>query len=415
MSRRLVYGGDGTRRPAGRTRRRTRRCGASAGTSARCCSKSGRAAAWHTYRLPKGSYTYDPAHGWFTEWPRIRDIGGGALLLNMHGTFFDFPVDVLSGRTRRNPSARHASSLHDRLLRMEWPRRPCRRRHLHPSESAGGEAAVEPAFRHARRSWGPTSARGAAGAASGSTTCQGRSAERSDSRRRLCGALPAPDDMASKAELTFSLEVDARGDGNWQEWKTARVPADGYLAVAVTEDVPGDWLRVKVDRESTVTAFLPSTDSARRRRRLHAAFREPRPRDRGRRVERRADSPGGLLSRSAVPRASGGRRRTERRRSLLRGQRTPAVHARRTRRRRSPSSTRRPSPRLTARSTRLRSSSSTPTAAAGVCRRVALAPSMRPAFAVCAKSCRSATSRISTGSSMRFPVRARRRCLTFCA
>ena len=47
--------------------------------------------AWRTYRLPKGSYTYDPAHGWFTEWPRIRDIGGGALLLNMHGTFFDFP------------------------------------------------------------------------------------------------------------------------------------------------------------------------------------------------------------------------------------------------------------------------------------------------------------------------------------
>ena len=29
--------------------------------------------AWHTYRLPKGSYTYDPTHGWFTEWPRIRD------------------------------------------------------------------------------------------------------------------------------------------------------------------------------------------------------------------------------------------------------------------------------------------------------------------------------------------------------
>ena len=48
--------------------------------------------AWHTYRLPKGSYTYDPTHGWFTEWPRIRAIGDGPLLLNMHGTFFDFPA-----------------------------------------------------------------------------------------------------------------------------------------------------------------------------------------------------------------------------------------------------------------------------------------------------------------------------------
>ena len=31
----------------------------------------------------------------------------------------------------------------------------------------------------------------------------------------------------SKAELTFSLEADASGDGNWREWKTARVPAEG--------------------------------------------------------------------------------------------------------------------------------------------------------------------------------------------
>lgn len=49
------------------------------------------AGAWHTYRLPKGSHSYDGAHGWNTEWPRIRDIGGDELLMTMHGTFWRFP------------------------------------------------------------------------------------------------------------------------------------------------------------------------------------------------------------------------------------------------------------------------------------------------------------------------------------
>jgi hypothetical protein len=49
---------------------------------------------WHTYRLPKGSHSYDGAHGWNTEWPRIRDVsadGKGSLLMTMHGTFWNFP------------------------------------------------------------------------------------------------------------------------------------------------------------------------------------------------------------------------------------------------------------------------------------------------------------------------------------
>lgn len=56
---------------------------------------------WHTYRLPKGSHSYDGAHGWNTEWPRIRDITSSSgiadssskqpMLMTMHGTFWNFP------------------------------------------------------------------------------------------------------------------------------------------------------------------------------------------------------------------------------------------------------------------------------------------------------------------------------------
>ncbi|MFM8904992.1 MAG: hypothetical protein ACKOIB_07070, partial [Verrucomicrobiota bacterium] len=48
---------------------------------------------WTNYRLPKGSHSYDGAHGWNTEWPRIRDIGEeGSRLMTMHGLFWRFPA-----------------------------------------------------------------------------------------------------------------------------------------------------------------------------------------------------------------------------------------------------------------------------------------------------------------------------------
>ena len=46
---------------------------------------------WTYYRLPKASHCYDGAHGWNTEWPRIRDVGEDDLLATMHGTFWKFP------------------------------------------------------------------------------------------------------------------------------------------------------------------------------------------------------------------------------------------------------------------------------------------------------------------------------------
>ena len=52
---------------------------------------------WTSYRLPKGSHSYDGAHGWNTEWPRIRDIGEeGSRLMTMHGLFWKFPAGFSS-------------------------------------------------------------------------------------------------------------------------------------------------------------------------------------------------------------------------------------------------------------------------------------------------------------------------------
>lgn len=49
------------------------------------------ATGWSFYRLPKSSHSYDGAHGWNTEWPRIREIGGEDFLMTLHGAFWRFP------------------------------------------------------------------------------------------------------------------------------------------------------------------------------------------------------------------------------------------------------------------------------------------------------------------------------------
>lgn len=46
---------------------------------------------WSFYRLPKASHSYDGAHGWNTEWPRIRNVGTES----QPGLFNDDARDVL--------------------------------------------------------------------------------------------------------------------------------------------------------------------------------------------------------------------------------------------------------------------------------------------------------------------------------
>ncbi|MFG0265018.1 MAG: sulfatase-like hydrolase/transferase [Rhodopirellula sp. JB055] len=55
---------------------------------------------WHTYLLPKAAYCNDASHGWYTEWPRIREITGGRWMMDMHGMFFDFPKGFSVGNSK---------------------------------------------------------------------------------------------------------------------------------------------------------------------------------------------------------------------------------------------------------------------------------------------------------------------------
>ena len=79
---------------------------------------------WTQYRLPKASHCYDGAHGWNTEWPRIREagLGDGALLATMHGTFWRFP----SGFSPATPEGIRPISTYLRVIGdfCYWPEAP---------------------------------------------------------------------------------------------------------------------------------------------------------------------------------------------------------------------------------------------------------------------------------------------------
>lgn len=58
---------------------------------------------WAFYRLPKASNSYDGAHGWNTEWPRIRNIGTAEnpdYMMTMHGMFWSFPSEFTEDNSK---------------------------------------------------------------------------------------------------------------------------------------------------------------------------------------------------------------------------------------------------------------------------------------------------------------------------
>lgn len=70
---------------------------------------------WTRFRLPKASYTHDHPSGWYTEWPRIRDVGlEDGCLMSHHGMIFlvpkTFSADDPSGIT---PLATHHKMIVD--------------------------------------------------------------------------------------------------------------------------------------------------------------------------------------------------------------------------------------------------------------------------------------------------------------
>jgi len=218
---------------------------------------------WSEFRLPKGSHSYDGAHGWNTEWPRIRDVGEASLLMTMHGTFWDFPRTFSAGTTagivpRSNylrvvgDFARWGDRIVfgcDDVARSQF----LNKRRAHGSIAGPGQShsnlwSVDP---ESLDHLGPALGRGAV------WLDEDVEAE-SPSDPFLFGGYDQRGVHLSHGEDTtrsFVLEIDVRGDGDWSELEKVDVEPRGYAWEPFDDELPGAWVRVRLEEAATnVTA-----------------------------------------------------------------------------------------------------------------------------------------------------------------
>jgi len=210
---------------------------------------------WSFYRLPKGSHSYDGAHGWNTEWPRIRDIGEDNYLMTMHGTFWKFPktftpensagisphsnyLKVIGDFCRWND---HIVMGCDDTAKAEFLNKRRAKGKLLAPQSQSNLWFVKPAQ---LSSFGPVIGRGSVWE---NQTVQ---ANQPSDPYLFSGYDLRALHLSHQAEqpVTFALEVDKKGDGNWTPLKKIQVPAKGYVFTGFTAEETGTWIRISSDQ-----------------------------------------------------------------------------------------------------------------------------------------------------------------------
>lgn len=211
---------------------------------------------WHAFRLPKTSHCYDGAHGWNTEWPRIRDIGEKDLLMTMHGAFWRFPKTFSATNTAGlAPRASYLKVIgdfcrwQDRLVlggddtaKNEFLNRRRAKGTLAAPKSQSNLWFIDP---NQLDHLGPVIGRG------GVWVTEDVPADTTSEPFLLQGYARRGLHLAQQGETaaTFVLEVDERGNGNWTKSRAVTVPARGYRWLELSEN--GVWMRLRSPRPLT--------------------------------------------------------------------------------------------------------------------------------------------------------------------
>ncbi|MEM6377163.1 MAG: hypothetical protein AAF705_03060 [Bacteroidota bacterium] len=214
--------------------------------------------AWSTFLLPKATYNNDPGHGWFTEWPRIREIHDGKFMMDMHGMFYDFPSTFSSKNTAGiRPIGSHLRYIPDFTY---WNGKIV----LATDEVSiqGNPIAGQPQsnlwfgdFRELSQ-WGPKSAYGAIWladeVAAGQSSLPYLFAGFNQRSLHLKNH--------SQRDVNITLELYKNGDGQWQKWNTNSLPASAYVFEVIDKNMEAEWIRASSDKNAQLTLALHYTE-----------------------------------------------------------------------------------------------------------------------------------------------------------
>lgn len=219
---------------------------------------------WDFFRLPKASHSYDGAHGWNTEWPRIRDIGTGEnpdYLMTMHGMFWQFPQSF---------TASHSSGIRPRSAYLKvigdftrWNDRLV----------FGCDDSANKEFLNKRKHKGEIEGPGQSNSnlwftsfdkpdQLGTTTASGcvwlnDKVQAGDYSEPFLFAgwtdRCAWIQNGGEDKVEFIFEIDKNGTQNWSELKTVSLAAGESSFVEFDHRDQGEWIRVKANAPSIAT------------------------------------------------------------------------------------------------------------------------------------------------------------------
>ncbi|GHB73017.1 hypothetical protein [Persicitalea jodogahamensis] len=229
---------------------------------------------WSFFRLPKASHSYDGAHGWNTEWPRIRDVGTEGkpdYLMTMHGMFWKFPQTF----TGKNTAGIRPRSAYLKVIGdyARWNDRLV----------FGCDDSAQKEFLNTRKIKGDIGGPGQSNSnlwftslsqpdELGPSTAQGAVwlSENVEANTPSDPFLFAGWDnrMAwvkneGTQSATFAFEVDKSGNGDWQSLRSVKVEPGQSQAVVFEGNDQGEWVRVKSNSATKATVNFNYHDASR--------------------------------------------------------------------------------------------------------------------------------------------------------
>lgn len=239
---------------------------------------------WSFYRLPKASHSYDGAHGWNTEWPRIRDIGKEGnpdYLMTMHGMFWRFPGTFTSGNSAGiKPRSAYLKVIGDYT---RWNNQlvfgcddSAQKEFLNKRKAKGniegpGQSNSNLWFTSLSRpdELGPATAEGAVWAKENIKANETSEPFLFSGWAVRAGWIK----NEGKQTVTFTYEIDKTGNNKWERLKAIDVEAGASAFVPFAVSEKGEWIRVKTDKDTQATVSFSYTSSDNRGNKPAEKFR----------------------------------------------------------------------------------------------------------------------------------------------